>query len=126
MSVKELDNDFVPSQEALALKELRFDADDFFGFWNLYDYSSEWKFDAKIQDDCIHYIEAPTFQQAFRFFRDKYGYYQSIEIHPTFNKWLSRWCNVDGSMGAIAVHDNYTEAELACIQKFIELVKNKR
>lgn len=74
----------------------------------------------RLNDDAI---PAPSFRDAFTWFRDEHGYYPSIELNHQFGKWLSRWCNIDGSMGAIAVHETYPEAEYTCLMKFIELIK---
>ena len=61
---------------------------------------------------------APLYQQAFRFFREKYksnfiigfgndgGYYR---IGNLFSKW----------------YKTYEEAELECLKKLIEIIKNK-
>jgi hypothetical protein len=73
-------------------------------------------------------VLAPTYSQAFRWFRENYG--------------LSGWVNesfVGSSQGVISIKseiglkyhtavtklfDTYEEAELACLRKLIEIVKN--
>lgn len=73
------------------------------------------------ETDCL----APTFSQAFRWFRKEYEY--EISIHKLIEE--------DGYMGSIGwegVEDimeqvegtTYEEAELECLRKLIEIVKN--
>jgi len=83
---------------------------------------SGWIFTHISLDD--EYIPAPLYRRAFRWFRDNHGLYPSIEIFS--EKWISRWCHINGSMGAIATHDKYEDAEDACLMKFIEIVKEKQ
>jgi hypothetical protein len=82
---------------------------------------------------------APTFSQCFRWFREKYGIQATIE--PTkdqhrfelgFNYWI--WDTKTGEEwftepkdrpSGDYVFDNYEEAELACLIKLIEIVKNQ-
>ena len=59
---------------------------------------------------------APLWQQAFRFFREKYGLYYSIQIKDGmwfFEKWNLR------------VFKTYEEVEIACIRKLIEIAKEQ-
>jgi hypothetical protein len=112
--------DFVPYELAYELKQLGFDADDYFGFWNLFEYSGEWKLDSRIHGDSIDYIEAPLYQQAFRFFREKYKASPIITCYSELgNAWRYHIPNEGGE------YDFYTyeEAELACLKKLIEIVK---
>jgi hypothetical protein len=72
--------------------------------------------------DCI---TAPTFSQAFRWFRENYDLFGVVEgkgyehkryyIYSINGKWHP-------SQPAI---DTYEEAELACLKKLIEISKNK-
>ena len=64
-------------------------------------------------------VNAVLYQQAFRWFREKYNLIMHIQRHSN-NKYLA-------CMG-IQVEilcDTYEEAELACLKKLIEIVKNK-
>ena len=114
--------DFVPHDLSSALLNLGFDADDYFGFWNLFDYSNEWKLDARIQYDCIHYVGAPLYQQAFRFFREKYNLHSYIEgAYP----WFRFYINSEDDRWEGHKEMTYEEAELACLRKLIEIAKQK-
>jgi hypothetical protein len=123
--------DFVPHDLSSALLNLGFDADDYFGFWNLFDYSNEWKLDARIQYDCIHYVGAPLYQQAFRFFREKYNMPSKIEAtseHETPNQYHYFYQIVTDDFvtgDGVMLNWTYEEAEVSCLKKLIEIVKNK-
>lgn len=121
---------FVPQEIALELKELGFDKPccayyDGAGYVMI-----------KEMGHCV--ISAPTFAQAFRFFREKYELLNHLTTHLNpygedgaleesygyrimFNK--DGWkCNV---WEELSFFDTYEEAELACLVKLIEIVKNK-
>jgi hypothetical protein len=116
--------DFVPHDLSSALLNLGFDADDYFGFWNLFDYSNEWKLDARIQYDCIHYVGAPLYQQAFRWFRTEYSIDSHIRPNISINVPKTYQFIIDDDIDD-EWHMSYEEAELACLKKLIEIVKKK-
>ena len=133
--------DFVFHEEALALKELGFEFDKdsvfVFGYWNLIEYDTEWTFDTRVNMDSVNYIEAPLYSQAFRFFREKYGLFISfvryrisvvIEMSDTFSKVYEIWIQDENKDESIWVgsFDGQEEAELACLRKLIEIVKQKQ
>jgi hypothetical protein len=64
-----------------------------------------------------HFTSAPTWQQAFRWFREKYNIHIRIEKYDE-TKWWANW----GSWTS-EVYDSYEEAELACLKKLIEIVE---
>jgi hypothetical protein len=127
-----MNKEFIPYQEALALKELGFDEPCFAWYDGKYtssinqDYcknSKEWL-------TTIH-CAAPLYQQAFRWFREKYNLFQYIE--PSFDciklgyqnySWLiklrERVFIKDGTF------KTYEEAELACLKKLIEIAKETK
>ena len=127
--------DFVPYEQALALKELGFD-EPCFGW-----YSKDGTFyEGKMT---IHQglLSAPLYQQAFRWFREKHGLHHTII--PEFYKdginfnwqilWYlpkDKWTEHVISKGTMWYGDNgeypsQEEAESACLNKLIEIVKNK-
>ena len=82
-------------------------------------------------------IKAPTFSQAFRFFRENYGLFISfvryrnsvvIEMPDTFSKVYEIWIQDENKDESIWVgsFDGQEEAELACLKELIELVKQKQ
>jgi hypothetical protein len=68
-------------------------------------------------------IIAPLYQQAFRWFREKYNLFGQVNIHTYFIYNISN----DG-FEMIKQYDKltntYEEAELDCLIKLIEIVKN--
>jgi hypothetical protein len=129
--------DFTPYEEALELNKLGFelDKDSVFGYWNLIEHGKGWwTFDTRIHMDSVDYIEAPTFSQAFRFFREKYGLFISfvryrksvvIEMPDTFSKVYEIWIQDENKDESIWVgsFDGQEEAELECLKKLIQIVK---
>jgi hypothetical protein len=65
------------------------------------------------------HIKAPTFSQAFRWFRGKYNIHIRIEKYDE-TKWWANW----GSWTS-EVYSSYEAAELACLEKLIEIVEQK-
>ena len=135
------EKDFVPYEEALALKKLGFDEKCFgyFGVENELMVSVSWNSDFNLQRR--NFISAPLFQQAFRWFRDKYGLKISFPYWNGFNKMIPedlgrdkyeimiipanhRTISVRNPKGRIWF-DTYEEAELACLKKLIEITENK-
>ena len=106
--------EFIPYEQALELKELGFDEPCFawFGPTGIF---NDWD-----KTDTI----APLYQQAFRFFRDKYGYNGIVE---GCKRHGFEWCIYPDAEHYIKPPNNcdtYEEAELACLKKLIEIVKN--
>ena len=114
-----MEKEFIPYEQALVLKELGFD-EPCFGY-----YTGDKKhllirpnMGRRNEDLNDIVCAAPLYQQAFRFFREKYksnfiigfgndgGYYR---IGNLFSKW----------------YKTYEEAELECLKKLIEIIKNK-
>lgn len=108
-----MNKEFVPYEPSLRLKALGFD-EPCFATW-----SGE-TLDMSLQipsDD--YFTKAPTFSQAFRWFREKYDMCPSVEeIHSErVYKYAFRW----GGWGYTS--KTYEEAELACLIKLIEIVE---
>jgi hypothetical protein len=125
--------DFVPHEPSLALKELGFD-EPCFGYYKpngeldyienhiLKDFpylakNSEW------QD----LVAAPTFSQAFRWFREKYdlkSFIQPLKNDDDIDIYVFAYGieEIEHNDLDYLIHE---EAELACLIKLIEIVKNK-
>jgi len=91
------------------------------------------------QDFKVADVSAPTFSQAFRWFREKHNWQHSID--PTadqhsrqlgYNYWI--WNYKTGEEHHTSPknrptgdweYETYVESELACLNKLIEIVKNK-
>ena len=118
--------EFLPYQEALELKELGFDEPCFSVYIDkTLIMEDDWLYSTN-QDTFIESsnFTAPLYQQAFRWFREKYelcgipsplGYEILDKDHPT-----AYWGCIKEE-----ILESYEEAELACLKKLIEIVKNQ-
>ena len=116
---------FCPYEQALTLKELGFN-EPCFGFYNRKEklYLCDYK---NANEEKISIISAPLYQQAFRFFREKYKL--SGEIYIFKNIWNFDIEDISNSIqlytSDIMCYNSYEEAELACIRKLIEIAKEQ-
>jgi hypothetical protein len=133
--------EFVPYQEALALKQLGFD-EPCFGYYkdgriagvNKWD-REDWGFHVITNKDITNVtseiVIAPLFQQAFRWFREKYGLaYQFQYYHvPKWTFQILEFTDIKVTPNILFSETNkvftYEEAELACLDKLIEIIKAK-
>jgi hypothetical protein len=65
--------------------------------------------------------DAPTYSQAFRWFREKYGL--CIVIKPIDDKKLDLGYNLLKNGLIMSAHLTYEGAELACLRNLIKIVK---
>ena len=68
---------------------------------------------------------APLYQQAFRWFREKYDYYISVFRTHDGNWGTDLWLLGVHKPKATVFGETYEEAELACLDKLIEIVGSK-
>jgi hypothetical protein len=131
-----LEKEFVPYEQSLALKELGFD-EPCFAFYNgKFIQSTEFDFDSYNSINVGPHPLAPTFSQAFRWFREKYN----------LDSWIQPFTS-EKSNGVLYLPDeSYSyfifkdgvwvddkvdfsepeEAELACLIKLIEIAKENK
>ena len=135
-----MEKEFVPYELALRLKALGFNEkcygyftrDKEFFYFDVDDLSSAYtKNMDNIVVNSVNGLEctAPLYQQAFRWFREKYkleGITQQAEDFVWY-KWKISQYNEDGKkyVADWYEYETYEEAELACIKKLIEIVKEK-
>lgn len=124
--------EFVSYEMALALKELGFNEPCFTYYYNICcklrtDISVNIN-DGWIYTGNIGTTLAPTFYQAFRFFREKHKLpswvYTSTNDKFYFGILKDSRFLIDGTK-PYDMYETYEEAELACLQKLIEILKNK-
>jgi hypothetical protein len=122
--------EFVPYDRALKLKELGFDEKCFCNWEESWSPEPEDEIRMVLTTDQTWlrdgWIRAPTFSQAFRWFREKYGYDVTIKkCTPSEYKFEIEQLFVEGNNYYFIdfSFDTYEEAELACLDKLIELVE---
>jgi len=112
-----MEKEFIPYEQALALKELGFD---------------EPCMSSRDMNNGEGLIQLPLYQQAFRWFREKYDLYHVITIKdlgkyeegtPDFQ--CAIYSNYPVLITNMDKYKTYEEAELACLNKLIELIKTK-
>ena len=118
-----MEKEFVPYELALELKELGMDLG-WYNYLNFYDSSTK-EFCFVMKD-----VPAPLYQQVFRWFREKYGlcgvYMMGDDWNSfEFNIWRNDTMTKTFVISSNWVYETYEEAELACLQKLIEIVKTK-
>ena len=125
-----MNKEFIPYEQALALKELGFDEPCF----ATYDEDRNFELQDFLQTYETfpsHIVAAPTFSQAFRWFREKHNLHGCVDLHvsnPTH--WYIRIDNIVENDYLYHSEDEnlkfntYEEAELACLRKLIEIVKS--
>jgi len=133
-----MEKEFIPFELSLKMKQLGFD-EPCFAFYN---YNSQlcrymnpdkdWNNlnhqqlkNSKITIPNTH--TAPTFSQAFRWFREKYN----LHINKTGNNYFTSFNMTESKIEVLSfvrytdTENHYEEAELACLIKLIEIVKEK-
>jgi hypothetical protein len=135
-----MNNEFISYEQALALKELGFDEPCLGRFYtkpkskmfgidekgrnypikNTYKKLYTLGEDFVLNDDNV--INAPLYQQVFRWFREKYNLYSFVFV---FDQGFGYETYKEGVIQTNESFESYDEAEIACLDKLIELVKNK-
>jgi hypothetical protein len=125
--------EFVLYKQALALKELGFDEPCIMTYLNGELDKELFLFNHSIRSHPTQeFISAPLYQQAFRFFRENYELdseiYMNHEYGVKFYTYLVLKLEksiVSHKSGYAVKQNTYEEAELECLKKLIEIVKNK-
>ena len=116
------EKDITPYEESLELKELGFD-EPCFGEWQNLKTGKNLVVD---DEDRIYNIsvlgadiKAPTFSQAFRWFREKYKFDLTIKHNKKYVAIV--YSSVKNF--SIDEYETFEEAELECLKKLIKIVK---
>ena len=116
--------EFVPYTLAVKLKELGYDGP-CFGVYIAGHLMIT--YDSIYNSTDIPVVKAPTFSQAVRWFREKYNIHSFIiplidEVGFVY-KYQARVHTKESAVEIIGEFDTYEEAELACLEKLIEIVE---
>jgi hypothetical protein len=121
-------NEFVPYNLAIQLKELGFD-EPCFGWW----FADEEMLiiDKSTKSTSENIIQAPLFQQVFRWFRETYNLHSCVApvYEDETKKVILYWFWIQGFDDFDSENIDYKtpeEAELACLIKLIEIVKDEK
>ena len=137
-----MEKELIPYEKALSLKELGFDEPCYGMYYTKSGVLRERSY-CKNSDFTephqIVFVSAPTFSQAFRWFREKHNlmfqiYYlrngnHSVIIHKTTPEYMDIVDQLQLSSGCVdEVVDcySYEQAELECLEKLIEIVKKQK
>ncbi len=131
-----MENQFVPYELAVKLKELGFNEPCLKAWGKTYASDKEYKLD---EDYCTHnwneynkVYSAPLWQQAFDWFREKHNIIGETLVFAISwiekDKWAYQWRiytyeNRDNWECSPDEYKTYEEARLACLEKLIEVVE---
>jgi len=124
-----MEAEFIPYEQALALKELGFDEPCIRYYWTdgvfSKTYNEPFNFSKRHCE-----VSAPLYQQAFRWFREKHrieGWVQPY-LSPEPRRCEAKYWDggrTPSTGTSIGIYDTFKEAELECLKKLIEIVKEK-
>jgi len=129
--MKNIDKEFVPYQEALELNELGFD----YQCVNYYSHYGNGQVHLNnlvlcskigVETNNDKGILAPLYQQAFRWFREKYNLHNGIYPYYDEYEFQIKDFRVPTNTPINSGLMKYEEAELACLKKLIDIVKEKK
>ena len=128
-----MEEEFVTYEIALRLKELEFDEECLASYHNTKIIGYEKESWLVLNEDSDQFLEstfickAPLWQQAFRFFREKYGLHYIICKNIQMDGYGYREVILIPYMeeNKNTIFKTYEEAELACIRKLIEIAKEQ-
>jgi hypothetical protein len=128
-----MNREFIPYEQALAIKELGFKEECSAHFLDVDDLELKWKIYRNLSINTNNCLQAPLYQQAFRWFREKHNLFGCIDLHTsTPIHWYIRIDDIIKNDYIYHSEDNdlkfktYEEAELACLKKLIEIVETKQ
>ena len=116
----ELEKEFIPYKQTVELKELGFDRL-CFGYFDRED-GNILKYNIVYENENL---SAPIYRQAFKFFRDKYKLSSWI-YNSDLDKYFFTILQNGRIIKANQSTSSYEEAELACLNKLIEICKNEQ
>lgn len=125
--------EFINYEQALILKELGFN-EECFGNWGNVGEKEPHLSNSKTDNQSQYYgqiCSAPLYQQAFRFFREEFKISSEVCIEANHrndpNKWMFSLTYLERNTYSHSktTYHSYEEAQSACLDKLIEIVKSK-
>lgn len=113
-----MNKEFLPYEQALELKELGFNEKCAAHYLDEDDLELKWEIYRNLSIDTNNCLQAPTYRQAFRFFREKYNFRYSI---GDTNIAVVHY----GTTQLLQNNASYEDAELAAIKWFIDVAKQQ-
>ena len=121
--------EFVPYEQALELRQLGFDNLPLYYYNSDGDITPFISFVSNIKPNNQSLFEgvcyAPLYQQAFRWFREKGYRFTLSSDYENGIFFFDVWKNNQFMFETDYIYNTYEEAELACLIKLIEIVKQK-
>lgn len=132
-----MDEDFSNYNQASALKDLGFDKR-CLGYWSDWGTQEPFLLTCELgteKESCSirrknFLCKGPTYSQAFRWFRKKYKLHSKVDIQDVELDWYSyeilevKEGQYNNELHLDMNFKSYEEAESACLDKLIEIVKN--
>jgi predicted GNAT superfamily acetyltransferase len=128
-----MEKEFIPYVHALALKELGFREHCAAFYSTEEELCFKWESNGNMSLHLLRLIQAPTFSQAFRWFREKYGICVWITSKTVDSKtsYIIHGRTIPDTIKNNLIVDiipyvttkTYEEAEIGCLKKLIEIVK---
>jgi hypothetical protein len=117
-----MEKEFLPYQESLELKELGFKEKCAAHYVDEDDLELKWKIYRNLSFNTDNCVQAPLYQQAFRWFREKYNLDHFVQhyIDGSYETYFSMTRQLTWN---VTNHETYEEAERACLKKLIEIAK---
>ena len=123
--------EFIPYEQALELKELGFNEQCMKGYTE--EYKTLISFSSTHTNTSVEKtlptkpLTAPLYQQAFRWFREK-GYRPNIicDSENINSYYFDVWNVNQFEYETDYIYNSYEEAELECLKKLIEIVRNAK
>ena len=116
---------FVPYEQSLELRELGFDEICLTHYWGN-DILNE-AYGGWMKNSNTKYVMSPTWEQAFKWFRENYNLIGLVEGGYDNGKNIFTYVIWDGFKDNIIdeYFDTYEEAQLTCLNEIIKLLKTK-
>lgn len=122
-----MEKEFVPYEESYQLKTLGF-AEPCFAYYGEINGGEIELFLKRNFDTEAKYLLAPTFSQAFRWFRDYHHWPIDSWVQPYLSEQPKQYEGfywTRGEKKSVGIFSTHKEAELNCLRTLIKIVKNK-